>query len=39
MTLTIATRILLTGIKDYQLANARSLEHDQKSHEALTELV
>jgi hypothetical protein len=31
-------RILLGGIKDYQLVNAKSLEHAQKSNEALTEL-
>jgi hypothetical protein len=31
-------RILLGGIKDYQVANAKSLEHAQKSNEALTEL-
>jgi len=32
-------RILLGGIKDYQIANAKELEHAQKSHDAIQELV
>lgn len=31
-------RILLTGIRDYQVNNAKQLEHDQKSQEAIDAL-